>query len=173
MTRRQEDHDLDHAIVSRLEQTIEELDPAITAQLDQARLSAIESGHAAQTQNDFVAHIELQLEKSEALPTEIERKLNQIRRDAIAQNARGSNSLKDKIQTLYQFIFATNYHLTTGMAATACVTIAVAVLFYNSSTPTDTPPLDSNIGLIASADELELYENLDFYVWLAENEVLP
>jgi hypothetical protein len=59
------------------------------------------------------------------------------------------------------------------MAATACVIITVAVLFYNAPAPTDSPPLDPNIGLIASADELELYENLDFYVWLAENEVLP
>ncbi|MFT6093114.1 MAG: hypothetical protein ACJA2Q_001007 [Pseudohongiellaceae bacterium] len=168
-----QDHYLDHAIVRRLDQTIEELDPATTAQLDQARLSAIESGHAAQTENDFVAHIQLQLEKSEALPAEIERNLNQIRHNAIAQNAQSSSSLKDKIQTLYQLIFGTNYRLTAGMAATACLTLAVAALFYSSSTPTGTLPIDPNIGLIASADEFELYENLDFYVWLDENEVLP
>jgi len=132
----------------------------------------ISSGHAAQTENDVVAHIQLQLEKSETFPTEIDRKLNQIRRDAIAQNTQGSDSLKDKIQTLYQFIFGTNYRITAGMAATACLALAVAALFYDSSVPTDTLPLDRNIGSIASAGELELYENRDFYVWLTENEVL-
>jgi|TARA_B110000971_G_scaffold91530_1_gene94175 hypothetical protein len=48
----------------------------------------------------------------------------------------------------------------------------VAALFYNSSAPTKTLPLDPDIGLITSADKLELYENLDFYLRLAENEFL-
>lgn len=172
MTTNKHDHDLVQAIISRLDQSVDELDPVVTQRLDQARLSAFQSGNEALNENGLVSHIQQQLQKSEALPSEIEHKLNQIRRNAISQSAQKSDSLTDKAQKLYQFIFGANYRLTTGMAATACLTLAITALFYNSPVPTGTLVLDPDIGLIASADELELYENLDFYLWLAENEVL-
>ena len=53
--------------------------------------------------------------------------------------------------------------------ATTCVIVTVVSLltvFPDSATPLS---LDEEISLIASADDLELYENLDFYMWLAEN----
>lgn len=172
MSTNKQDHDLVQAILHRLDQSVEELDPAVTEKLNQARLCALELGHGAQNKNDLVANIQQQLQKSETLPSDIERKLNQMRRQALSQNAHSPDSLNEKLQTLYHSVFGSNYRLTATMAATACLTLTVATLFYNSSSPTGVLPLDPDIGLIASADELELYENLDFYLWLDENEVL-
>lgn len=172
MTSNKRDDQLVQDILNRLDQSIEDLDPAVTQKLNQARLCAFQSDNRAQNESSLVSHIQQQLQKSEALPTEIENKLNQIRRKAISQDTQSSDSLTDKAQSLYQLICGVNYRLTAGMAATACLTLAVVALFYNSPVPTGTLVLDPDIGLIASADELELYENLDFYLWLAENEVL-
>lgn len=172
MTSRNDDI-LIQAMVSRLDRSVDELDPAIAAKLNQARLGALKARHGVQNENNLVSNIQQQLQKSEALPADVNFKLNEIRRKAVSRNTSNPASVTNKLQTLYQAIFGANYRLTAGMAATACLTLTVSALFYNAPPATNTLPLDPEIGLIASADELELYENLDFYLWLAENEVLP
>ncbi len=83
-------------------------------------------------------------------------------------DAAAKNSLLSRIQQLFQSVFETNRAMT-SMAATACVMVTVVSFFYVSSRPTGILSLEEEIGLIASADDIELYENLDFYLWLEEN----
>jgi hypothetical protein len=45
-------------------------------------------------------------------------------------------------------------------------------IFYVNSRPTGTLTLEEEIDLVAAAEDIELYENLEFYLWLAENEFL-
>jgi len=57
--------------------------------------------------------------------------------------------------------------LPAGGLVTACLLVTVVVLQWPDSARIS--PVDSDILLFASADEIELYENLEFYLWLAEN----
>ena len=59
--------------------------------------------------------------------------------------------------------------LPAGAFATACV-LLIAVTIDLELPPTGPAAgLDAELALFTSADEFELYENLDFYLWLAEN----
>jgi hypothetical protein len=49
--------------------------------------------------------------------------------------------------------------------------VTVVSLFYVSSRPAGILSLEEEISLIASAEDIELYENLDFYLWLDENGI--
>ena len=55
------------------------------------------------------------------------------------------------------------------MVATACVLVTVVSLVYVNGNSSGNLSLDDELVLVASADDLELYENLDFYLWLDEN----
>lgn len=159
------------AIAEKLDQSAANLSLDLRKKLDQARYSAVATHASSQKNKDFVNSVQSQLAQSESLPADIERKLNQMRRRALTQKPQHSQNFLEKIQqSLSSFIPRTNFG--TGMLATACLTLTVAALFYDGSVPRGEAPLDPELGLIASADELELYENLDFYLWLAENEEL-
>jgi len=58
------------------------------------------------------------------------------------------------------------------MLATTCVMVTAISIFYVNSRPAGTLTLEEEISLVATAEDIELYENLEFYLWLAENESL-
>lgn len=156
------------AIVVKLNQSSAELPFEIREKLDQARHDALLK--VPKSNDNLVSNIQQQLKQTEALPADLERKLNQMRRAAVAQQA-NSKSWLNRIQEFCSSLLP-DLSATSAIAASACLTVTIAALFYSDFSPRDDLPLDPEIGLIASADELELYENLDFYLWLAENEVL-
>ena len=53
--------------------------------------------------------------------------------------------------------------------ATACVLVTVATLFFQFPEQPTGELAEADILLFASSDEIELYDNLEFYLWLAEN----
>jgi hypothetical protein len=55
-----------------------------------------------------------------------------------------------------------------GGLATACVMVLAVVLLLNSPTSMQIVPVD-DIELISSSDNLELFEDLEFYEWLEED----
>jgi len=55
-----------------------------------------------------------------------------------------------------------------GGLATACVMVLAVVLLLNSPTSMQSVPVD-DLELISSSDNLELFEDLEFYEWLEED----
>jgi hypothetical protein len=55
-----------------------------------------------------------------------------------------------------------------GSLATACVMVLAVVLLLNSPNPMQSVPVD-DIDLISSSDNLDLFEDLEFYEWLEED----
>lgn len=165
------DKDFSEAIVAKLNASSAKLPPEVAQRLDQSRHEALLKASVPETDGKFVNSIQQQLKRNESLPADLDRKLNQIRRAAVAKQANKNQSWFDKMQVLCA-PFLANLSRTSALAGTACLTLTVAAIMYNGASPRGNLPLDPEIGLIASADELELYENLDFYLWLAENEVL-
>jgi len=58
-----------------------------------------------------------------------------------------------------------------GSLATACVMVFAVMLLFNSPTSIQTIP-EEDIELISSSDNLEFFEDLEFYEWL-EEDALP
>jgi len=116
-----------------------------------------------------------ELNKNAAAPPEIEARLDQIRHRAIAkfeqiesQKKKSSSSalsswLKSKFDSF-------NLLASAGMLATACVLITAISIFYVNTRPAGSLTPEDEISIVASAEDIELYENLEFYLWLAENE---
>jgi hypothetical protein len=57
-----------------------------------------------------------------------------------------------------------------GGLATTCVMVLAVMLLLNSDTTLQTVPLDE-LELISSADNLDLFEDLEFYEWLEEDVI--
>ncbi len=56
----------------------------------------------------------------------------------------------------------------TGALATSCVMVFTIMILLRSPTPIENLPVD-DLDLISSSESLELYEDLEFYEWLAED----
>ncbi len=57
-----------------------------------------------------------------------------------------------------------------GGLATACVMVLAVVLLLNSPSSMQPVPVD-DMELISSSDNLELFEDLEFYEWLEQNDL--
>lgn len=57
-----------------------------------------------------------------------------------------------------------------GALATTCVMVFAVMILLKSPTPMQTVPVD-DLELISSSENLELFEDLEFYEWLDEYEL--
>lgn len=167
----------------RLERSIESLEADFAMRLDASRESAVSlslAEHRQMPDNDdslLLGGILDSLDNSSDLSPEIEKRLDQIRHKAMVrlserkENRGSSLSLSGWFETAREFLF-NNVNYPLGMVATACLTVTVVSLFYVRSItdPTTGIGTEEEILLLASADDIELYENLDFYLWLEEVE---
>lgn len=170
------DQQLIEDIRTRLDSSIAHLDPSIGERLDSMRRQAIalESVSVSAEEESIVLNVRSKLDESLSVAPEIKARLDQIRQQAIARlktpAPESESSLFTRAQETLQALFANNrLAMPASVFATACVMVTVVSLFYVSRPP-GTLPLEDEISLIASADDIELYENLDFYLWLAEND---
>jgi len=169
------DHDGDVRFASRvaamLDSSIEGLPPHIEARLDSMRSTALARlvGHDAFAQS---AGLILSGEEvAEGLPPSVRERLDHIRAQALQ---RATRQLEQKSQpagggTLTRLLNP-RLGIPAGAFASVCVLVTTFALF-TVREPNEVMPVAMNEeGLVlASADDLELYENLEFYQWLADN----
>jgi hypothetical protein len=157
-------------IRKRLDQSVEEIHSSVALRLNKSREEALNTPQLKESiDNDpLVDSVVNTLDDNSELSPIIEHRLNQIRQNAIAR-IDSKESVLTRIQDAIQEKFASSFGMPASMYATACLMITVASLFYVSSRPAGSLSLEEELTLIASADDIELYENLDFYLWLAEN----
>ena len=158
-------------ICSYLDRSLEDIDPAYSTRLDEIRSSAFSQRPAiAQDDEVLLDSIVTRSEDQAPLSNDIEQRLNQMRREAVTRVNSDSkkHSLLSSAKNWIEDIFANCYSVPVSMVATACLTVTVVTLFYTSSDPANDFSVDEELMLVASAEDLELYENLDFYLWLEE-----
>lgn len=166
-------------ICRHLDASIAHLPQAIKQSLIECRQAALlQNAHLDQQDAEGLAQaVSRKLDDSSALPPDIEARLDQIRHSAVAR----FEQLREKTTETSRFSLSAwiktqshsfNFSTLTGMLATACVMVTAISIFYVNSRPAGTLTLEEEIGLVATAEEIELYENLEFYLWLAENESL-
>ena len=156
----------------------------VEQQLSHARQSALkQQSHSATARRDAAGLVQSVSRdmNDNSVPPEIEARLDQIRNSAVArfeqlqqtQKAQKTETVGLSLRTWFKSqLAAFNFSASAGMLATACILITAISLFYVNSRPTGTLTLEEEIGLVATAEDIELYENLEFYLWLAENESL-
>ncbi len=88
-------------------------------------------------------------------------KIRQIRAQAIEMAREKADSRHKNWLLNKQGIFV-------GGLATACVMVFAVMVLLKSPTPMQAVPVD-DIELISSSDDLELFEDLEFYEWLEED----
>jgi len=181
--------DLDLTLVSRLDD----------ARNDAFKLANILVDESLDTAEEhLVTEVQKTLNANSALSPGIELRLSQIRQQALArleisapakQRSEGQlasqtiggdsqnnlqSNFKSGLAKIRALLNGSSYSAPAGMFATACVLLTVASLFYVAgrpigSQPNASLPVEKEISLISSADDIELYENLEFYLWLADS----
>jgi len=107
------------------------------------------------SEKDFLNKVKKQLdEQSEHLDAATLSKLNQARQAALAQVNPKPSRLKN------------NWLPASGLAA--AVLLTSVFLFRSEEITTNSNHGMDDIEIIASSDNLDLYEQLDFYMWLLE-----
>lgn len=156
------------AAVSRmLDRSLEQLDPAIQQRLDSARQQAQSQDSLA----DSLPHAARQsLDRQSEISPEVEARLDQIRQRALDRMPRPAENRQRRslVKMVSEGLQQRAWQLSAGMLATSFVLVtSISLLPYGNNTELS---LDQELALLATEDDIELYENLDFYLWLAENE---
>ena len=174
------------AIRLHLDKSIAHLDADIASRLDSMReqalgpseklVLALSNPRDPDSTDKLVQTIRPNLEHSAGVPPEIEARLDDIRRRALAKlDLSREKSLHSPVSALLQqvgdLLNSFKIPMTARMVATACVMVTAVSLFYVALRPPGSLSFEEEISLIASADDIELYENLEFYLWLAETEL--
>lgn len=161
-------------IRNKLDQQLLPLDAVLSerfAQLREQALQRLDGATAAEAVDEslLIDGVVNRLDDLAEHSPEIQQRLDRLRRQAIAQGA-GSTQVAGFWEQLRE-MFSAQHRLGLSMAATACLTVTAISVFYVSNNPNETFGTAPELTLVASADDLELYENLDFYLWLEENGI--
>lgn len=162
-----DDNELILRIRAMLDAGVSELESGIDQRLQRMRHQAL-ARYPAEVAMDDAQRLRLQLDAGlQDLPAPITHRLDQIRQQALQRRRRQSllGSLPERLLEFLNFRFA----VPAGAFATAVVLVTGLSLFYRGPGPGEPFAVDEEIVLLASADDFELYENLDFYLWLADN----
>lgn len=178
MTAHEQDKMLDR-IRRRLDQSTANLDGHTLQRLDEIRARALAREPIRESVNDgeesFLAAMRVSLDDSVSeLEPDILFSLEQSRKAALAHLVTpASQSRRPRLEKLRRhfldFISPARLAVPAGTLATVCVLAAAITLFYRMPDQTGSEIADADILLFASSDEIELYDNLDFYLWLADN----
>jgi len=162
-----------------LDESIIDLNRNISARLNEGRHFALKQQRRTNysATEELTLNIQSELDASiDDLPADILSRLNQIRSAAVAQK---TVTVKTR-QGFWSFFTKPRIYIPASSFATACVLVLVVSMVYLLPEQNTLPlpfsgdsfaggSISMEIGLLASSDELELYENLDFYLWLADN----
>ncbi len=162
-------------VAAMLDASLPALPPQVSRKLDSAR-------HAAMMQAwggpESMAHTPSGIAKAlddsaESLPPQVKARLDAMRHAAMAQ-ARGARHQQTRWQQLKGWVasMATLPRVAVPAGAFASVSVLVIALtvFDQGDMPEVMPlALAEDALLLASEEEMELYQNLEFYQWLADN----
>ncbi len=158
-------------VAAELDNSLGTLSAAERARLDEARRASLvraglQSVEHPQAQSAFARALN---ESAERIPEDVRQRLDTIRAQAMAR-ARADRRSAEAASARFSWRLPRGFAVPAGAFASVCMLVTTLALFSTSEVPEVLPVALSEDGLlIASADELELYQNLEFYQWLADN----
>ncbi|MCB1672337.1 MAG: DUF3619 family protein [Gammaproteobacteria bacterium] len=172
-----DDHDkMLHHIRGLLDRDVDRLDSVTTQRLETIRNQALQRERVREPLNDseenLLEAVRVALDDSVTnLDPALCRRLKQSRSAALEQHGEveSRNLLTNMVRgwNLLLARFATS--LPGRTLATACILVAAITLFYRTPEQPGNSSPDGDVLLFASSDEIELYDNLEFYLWLADS----
>jgi hypothetical protein len=166
-------------IRSRLDRSVGKLDPAVVARLDAMRTEALsrpllQAPVDAAVEERLVNAARVSLDDSvNELDPAIAVRLEQSRKAALARasGATGESSpVREPLRTWLASLFDPGrLAIPAGAFATVCLLVTVSLVLFRVPGQPDPEFTDADVLLFASNEEIELYENLEFYLWLADN----
>lgn len=151
-----------------LDTSLGQIPQGAQSQLSSARLAAVASVKSTDSVSADLALNGVKQLGEQVLPSEVQSSLDDIRSRALSLARRQQNS-----DTLRRRWANSLFNLRRGsVAAFASICILVTgVILVDTRESSDTVPLAimEEAWVLASEEELELYENLEFYQWLADN----
>lgn len=168
-----DDKDLLKRIQDSLDNSTSNLDREVLARLNSIREQAIAGEFrklAAMETDTLIQAARLSLDSSTInIDSRILQQLNQFRQQALSGHS--ANKSVGMLQNFLDTITNSRLLVPTGAFATACVFVIALSVSYLGPDTLDSMAIEEELLLLASATELELYENLDFYLWLADNGI--
>jgi len=158
-------------VAAELDNSLDSLSAAERACLDAARRATLvraglESVERPEAQSAFARALD---EIAGRIPDDVRRRLDAIRAQAMAR-ARADARSAEPASARFSWRLPRGFAVPAGAFASVSVLVTTLALFSTSEVPEVLPVMLSEDGLlIASADELELYQNLEFYQWLADS----
>ena len=156
-----------------LDRSVAQIDDDTQERLDNIRSEALIQQRITEPVNDseesLLMAAQVGLDDSITdLDAEVLAKLDQARKSALAQGeaAKPGAGIWRQLAARFKLPQVT---APVGAFATACVLVTVATLFYQFPNQPVSELADADVILFASSDEIELYDNLEFYQWLADN----
>lgn len=158
-------------VAAELDNSLGCLSAAERARLDAARRASLlraglESVGQPAAHSAFARALD---ESAERIPDDVRQRLDSIRAQAMAR-ARADRRSTEAASRRLAWRLPRGFAVPAGAFASVCMLVTTLALFSTSEVPEVLPVALSEDGLlIGSADELELYQNLEFYQWLADN----
>ncbi len=157
-------------VAAELDNSLTSLSATERSRLDAARRASLlraglESVAQSAENSAFARALD---ESAERIPEEVRQRLDGIRAQAMARARADRHSAEAGPR--FSWRLPRGFAVPAGAFASVCVLVTTLALFSTSEVPEVLPVALSEDGLlIASAEELELYQNLEFYQWLADN----
>lgn len=156
-------------VAAELDTSLGNLTPGQCARLDAARRDSLArvSVPGALNSSGHPALARTLSDSAEQIPAEVRRRLDGIRAQAMLK-ARDAHKAESRNRPWWRL--PRQFAVPAGAFASVCMLVTTLALFTPGDVPDVLPVALAEDGLlITSADELELYQNLEFYQWLADN----
>jgi hypothetical protein len=156
-------------VAAELDTSLSILTPAQRARLDAARRESLErvSVPVAAESDGHPALARTLSDSAEQIPAHVRGRLDEIRAQTMlrARDAQRTESMGRQWWRLPR-----EFAVPAGAFASVCMLVTTLAIYLPGDDPEVLPvPLSEDGLLITTADELELYQNLEFYQWLADN----
>lgn len=150
------------------------LPPSVTARLNSIRESAVASADAdlqrASMTSEPATGSAVLARRNDSLPTDVVDRLDDIRARAMQRAAQRSQRGHGLLTGWRERLDGLSFGVPAGAFASICVLVTTLAIFNLLASEEPIPAsLAEDVLLLASVDDIELYENLEFYQWLAEN----
>lgn len=151
-------------VCAELDASLDRLSPGVRARLQADRQQALERiNGTAEGEAGLLAAVRSERPADAALSTDVQDRLDEIRRQAL------SRLPADKPRhSGWQTWLGNGWPVAAGMVAASFVLVTAVTSFIDPGAE-ESLLGEQDLLLVASAEDIELYENLDFYLWLAES----
>lgn len=159
-------------ICEHLDRSLGDIDSTIAPRLDAARSAALlrQSSEDSELDESLFTDSVLSALEDHQQPEFVNKRLDAMRAQAVGRlGSRAAAPARNKWLTWVEQLLGGGIPLSASMVATACVLLTVVSLVYVNGSSNTNLSLNDELMMVASAEDLELYENLDFYLWLDEN----